>query len=134
MLNRKIESMIRHCRHYCANSYKQYELKKRVTKSEVKAYADLTKDYNPVHLQDNVIHGTFLLGLISGVIATNYPNAKMLDISANFKQSCYADTDFFLSVNVPVKTRKICLATFKISDVEKGESIVDGNVKILLSK
>ena len=135
MLNRNIESMIHHCRrHYCGNPYRQYELKKRVTKKEIRAYADLTGDYNPVHLQDNVIHGTFLLGLISGVIATNHPHAKMLDISANFKQSCHADTEIFLSVNVPIKTRKISLAVFKITDIEKGESIVDGNVKILFSK
>ena len=126
-----LNQAIRHC---STRAYRHHELNKIISVKEISAYADLTGDFNPVHVEDNVVHGTFLLGLISGVIATNYPRAKLIDLSANFKQACRAETNINIKVSMPTNPRKITLAPFVITSLEKEECIVDGNVKVLLRK
>jgi len=52
-------------------------LSRTITKEEVLQYAELTGDFNPVHLgddkDDGLVHGALLLGLVSGLVATRLP-------------------------------------------------------------
>ena len=40
---------------------------RKITKEDVAEYGELVGDHNPVH--KDIVHGTFLLGLVSGVMA-----------------------------------------------------------------
>ena len=103
-----------------------------ISKKDVVAYADLTGDKNPVHIEQNIVHGTYLLGLVSSVIAKNYSGSKLVDLQAKFGNPCIAKTSVQVEVSMPNKTRKLTSAPFSIRDAETRNILVSGKVKILL--
>ena len=59
-----------------------------ITKEEVKKFAALSGDFNPIHTHDGVVHGMFLGALVSRLIGMELPGpgALMIKESLEFKK------------------------------------------------
>ena len=81
-------------------------------------YAKLTGDTNPIHLQgdSSIVHGTFLLGLVSSVMGTKCPGegTKVLQLQSKFLKPCPVGETIEVTVNV-LDTRKISKAEFVLN-------------------
>ena len=116
--------------------------KKKITNNDIVSYAELTGDFNPVHLDDleakksifgqRIAHGMLTASYISTVIAMYLPGNGSIYLEQNIK---------FLN---PVKIGDTITAYVKVIDinnsiytlqtwVEDGNNkiVVDGNAKIL---
>ena len=84
-------------------------------------YAELTGDFNPVHLGDDksegVVHGALLLGLVSGLVASRLPGpgTQLAGIQARFPRPCAVGTGVIVTVTLG-KVRKLTPVRFTVVD------------------
>ena len=108
-----------------------------ITIQDCQNYAKLTGDTNPIHLQgeSSIVHGTFLLGLVSSVMGTKCPGegTKVLELKSKFLKPCPVGVTVEVNVNL-LETRKISKADFLIKD-SSNDSIkyVEGQAKLWLN-
>ena len=108
-----------------------------VTVQDCQNYAKITGDTNPIHFQgeSSIVHGTFLLGLVSSVMGTKCPGegTKVLEIQSKFVKPCPVGVTVKVTVNLLDK-RKISKADFVIKDFNNDSLIyVEGQAKLLLN-
>ena len=89
--------------------------KKYISAEDVKQFADIVGDLNPIHLdakfseksffKKRIVHGAFLVGLISKILGMDFPGQGTVYISQNsiFKRPVYVDT----TVKVEVKVTEV---------------------------
>lgn len=102
---------------------------------QVRQYAELTGDLNPVHLDETggIVHGTLLLGLVSGLVASRVPGpgTKLTGIQARFLQPCPVDAGVVVTVTLG-RVRKLTQLRFSIVNFWSGERIVEGEATVYL--
>lgn len=80
-------------RHYSLKVGDKVSVKRKITEEDVRLFADLTKDYNPIHFEPEkgIVHGAFLNGLVSGVIGTALPGFGTVVVQQDLKfpKPCY---------------------------------------------
>ena len=114
-------------------------LVRNITIEDIKVFGNLVEDHNPVHFPadggDAIVHGTLLLGLVSGLMATSLPGpgTVLTNITANFVSPCPCPTTVKVEV-VLGRVRKITKAEFSVENIEMGEVLVKGEARCLLSK
>ena len=114
-------------------------LVRNITIEDIKVFGNLVEDHNPVHFPadggDAIVHGTLLLGLVSGLMATSLPGpgTVLTNITANFVSPCPCPTTVKVEV-VLGRVRKITKAEFSVENIEMGEVLVTGEARCLLSK
>jgi acyl dehydratase len=93
-----------------------YSFQRHISADDVRQFAEIVGDLNPVHLdaefaensffKKRIVHGAFLAGLISKVLGMDFPGQGTIYISQNsvFKRPVYLDTTI---LNVE---GKVCLA------------------------
>jgi len=115
-------------------------LVKRILERDVIAYSDLVNDQNPVHLPENketvgIVHGTYLLGLVSGLIATTSPGpgTVVTAIEARFLNSCPYPSTVEVTVELG-RVRKITKVSFLIENKDSKDVILKGEASCLLQK
>ncbi|XP_014605231.1 PREDICTED: uncharacterized protein LOC106787408 [Polistes canadensis] len=68
-------------------------ISKTITNSDVLSFAQLTSDYNPIHITSdkNIVHGALLNGLVSGVLGTKLPGPGTIvtEQTLKYPNSCY---------------------------------------------
>ncbi len=99
-------------------SYKEgdgFKLERRISAEEVKRFAEVIGDHNPIHLdtefakksffKERIVHGAFLAGLISKILGMDFPGQGTVYISQNsvFKRPVFVDT----TVQVEVKVTQV---------------------------
>ena len=124
----------RSARFYCSTTMIHHKMQFMISSDNINSFADLTGDFNPIHTKDGVVHGTYLLGLVSGIVAKNYPKSRLLDLNAKFTKACLANTNIEVQVSVPERPRKLFKALFSVTDIVNGDTLVLGDVKIMLHK
>jgi 3-hydroxybutyryl-CoA dehydratase len=89
-----------------------YLLKKTISQNDVELYANSTGDYNPIHFNKeyaektrfkrNIVHGMYLLGLVSNVIGNHLPgNGTIYSTqTVRFHKPVYIGDTVFVRVNV----------------------------------
>ena len=99
-----------------------------ISSDDVRRFAEIVGDLNPVHLDEEfaagsffkkrIVHGAFLGGLISKVLGMDFPGQGTIYISQNsvFKRPVYTDT----TVRVEVKVTQVI--------PEKRRLVLDTNV------
>jgi len=113
-------------------------LSRTITKEEVLQYAELTGDFNPVHLgddkSDGVVHGALLLGLVSGLVASRLPGpgTQLAGIQARFPRPCAVGTGVIVTVTLG-KVRKLTPVRFTVVDFWSRETLVEGEAAAFLT-
>jgi len=113
-------------------------LSRTITKEEVLQYAELTGDFNPVHLgddkDDGVVHGALLLGLVSGLVATRLPGpgTQLTGIQARFPRPCKVGTGVIVTVTLG-KVRKLTPVRFTVVDFWSRDTLVEGEAAAYLT-
>ncbi|OPX86170.1 MAG: (R)-specific enoyl-CoA hydratase [Pelotomaculum sp. PtaB.Bin104] len=117
---------------------------KRVTEADIFAFAEVTGDFNPLHIDQDaaaagffkqrVAHGLFTASLISTVLGTTLPGAGTIYLSKeiNFKAPAFiGDT---LTVEVEVLEKKenkhiLVMGTRVIN--QSGRLLIDGRATVM---
>jgi len=105
-----------------------FKWERHISAEDVKRFAEIIGDLNPIHLdagyaeksffKKRIVHGAFLLGLISRVLGMDFPGQGTIYISQDsaFKRPVYVDT----TVSVEVKVTQVI--------AEKRRLVLDTNV------
>ena len=95
-----------------------FSFEKHISANDVKQFAEIVGDLNPIHLDEEfaektffkkrIVHGAFLGGLISKILGMDFPGQGTVYISQNstFKRPVYVDT----TVKVEVKVTEVLAA------------------------
>jgi 3-hydroxybutyryl-CoA dehydratase len=95
-----------------------FSFEKHISANDVKQFAEVVGDLNPIHLDEEfaektffkkrIVHGAFLGGLISKILGMDFPGQGTVYISQNstFKRPVYVDT----TVKVEVKVTEVVTA------------------------
>lgn len=146
-LTRAAKSLTQHGRSFSSTAQNLLKtgdtasLVRKITSKDLRQFGDLVGDHNPVHFKDvddvegAVVHGTLLLGLVSGLMATTLPGpgTVLTSLSSKFIKPCPCPTTVEVKV-VLGRVRKITKASFTIENKDKGEVVVEGEVSCFLTK
>ena len=115
-------------------------LKKVFSSDDVKAFAELSLDRNPIHLDEvyaeqslfgkRIVHGFFVGSLISAVFGTVLPGegAIYLHQEMNFRKPVYHGEEITATVTVTnIKKEKSILYFDTKCENGQGEIVIDGN-------
>lgn len=123
----------------------QFQWERFVSAEDVKRFAEVVGDLNPIHLdaefaeksffKKRIVHGAFLGGLISKVLGMDFPGQGTVYISQNsvFKRPVYVDTMVTVEVKITqviADKRRLVLDTNVLN--EKGEVCLTGSAMIWL--
>ena len=133
-------------RHFSTSSKKllkegdKVTLVKRIFPRDIVVYADLVNDHNPVHLpgddddRPGIVHGTYLLGLVSGLIASTVPGPGTIltGLEVKFRSACPYPSTVEVTVEVG-KVRKLTKTSFTITNKETSDIILTGSASCMLT-
>ena len=123
----------------------QFKWERFISAEDVKRFAEVVGDLNPIHLdaelaessffKKRIVHGAFLAGLISKVLGMDFPGQGTVYISQNsaFKRPVYVDTNVSVEVKVTqviAEKRRLVLDTNILN--EQGEVCLAGSATIWL--
>src|SRR5512141_45100 len=106
----------------------EFKWKKYISAEDVKRFAEVVGDLNPIHLDSEfaeksffkkrIVHGAFLAGLISKALGMDFPGEGTIYISQNsvFKRPVFVDT----TVTVNLKVTQVM--------AEKRRLVLDTNI------
>lgn len=112
-----------------------YEFEKKLTQRDVLKFAELTGDFNPLHVDrrfgnesifgKNIIHGMLVGSLFSTLVGMYYPGEKNLYISQTlqFKKPVYPNETIKVRSTVVGKNDSVKLITIR-TDILKNEEIL----------
>ena len=116
-----------------------------ITDEMIRAYADVTGDTNPVHLDDEyaastrfgrrIAHGMIAAGLISATLANDLPGPGTVYLSQKlkFKAPVYPGDEITATVEVrSVRTDKPIVTLATVCTNQDGEVVLDGEAVVLV--
>lgn len=123
------------------------ELSKTITDEDVRTFADLTGDHNPVHLDEDyasqtrfkrrVAHGMLTASLISSALANKLPGEGTVYLSQSLKfvAPVYLDDTVTARVTVTdVREDKPIAMLETVCLNQRGETLVKGEAVVLFEK
>ncbi|XP_076047353.1 hydroxyacyl-thioester dehydratase type 2, mitochondrial-like [Oratosquilla oratoria] len=118
---------------------------RKVTIEDVKAFAQLSGDTNPVHinkyfvsektnLEGCIVHGALLNAFVSSVIGTRLPGpgTLVLEQQLHFPAACLVGEEVQITVTLR-SLRKIAKVDF-VCSVDGEKTVLHGNAKLLVPK
>ena len=112
----------------------------------VQAYAEVSGDFNRIHMDKNwatetesvanIAHGNLIVALMTGIIGTEFPGSETILVSQSFKfkRNIYIGSEVKISLRVIKTVTRAGVAYLKAS-CYSGESLcVDGEFKIFNPK
>ena len=120
-----------------------YSFERTISADDVRQFAQVVGDLNPVHLdmefaeksffKNRIVHGAFLAGLISKILGMDFPGQGTIYISQNsvFKRPVYVDTTVKVEVKITevnTEKRRLVLDTTVLN--EKGEICLVGSATV----
>lgn len=123
----------------------QFQWERFISADDVKRFAEIVGDKNPVHIdaefaantsfKKRIVHGAFLGGLISKVLGMDFPGQGTIYISQNsvFKRPVFVDTTVTVELKVTqviIEKRRLVLDTNIFN--ENGEICLAGSATIWL--
>ena len=120
------------------------EYSKQITDREIRAFAEITGDHNPVHLDEaaasrtrfggRIAHGMLSGGLVSAAIATKLPGPGSIYLAQSMKFTAPVKIDDTVTVTLTV-TELLPRKRVKLSTVcrnQNGDLVLDGEATILM--
>ena len=119
-------------------------LERSFSLEEVIAYANLSGDDNPLHINEefaknsrfgkNIVHGMFVMGVVSKILGTMLPGNGTIYLGQDvkFKRPVYVDQKVFFEVTITEiePERKFIYLSTNVVD-EAGKCLVEGNARVL---
>lgn len=140
--------MIEKCEEHNINDIKIGQSKKFtvvITESMINKFAELSGDYNPLHMDENyaqttkfthrICHGMLLSSLFSKLVGMHIPgkNALYFSQSLKFLLPCFIDEKITVEGKVLGKSTSTGIITIKTTIRNESEKIlVDGEAKVLV--
>jgi 3-hydroxybutyryl-CoA dehydratase len=119
-------------------------LSKTITDADIKAFAELTGDHNPVHLDDSfaattrfgrrIAHGMLSASLISSLLANKLPGQGTVYLSQTLKfvAPVFPDDTVTATVTVTKIREDRSIATLETScSNQAGETVITGEAVVL---
>lgn len=120
-------------------------LRKRITAEDIKKFAELSGDTNPLHLDQKfinnettfenfLVHGAHLNSLVSSLIGTVLPGPGTVVVrqELHFPSPCYAGETVEITVKL-TNLRKISKVEFCCT-TEKEKVVLKGNAQLMLAQ
>ena len=122
------------------------EYSKQVTDEDVRSFARVTGDFNPVHVDDEaaaksrfggrIAHGMLSAGLVSAAIANQLPGPGSIYLAQSMRFTAPVRLDDTITVRLTI-TELLSKKRVKLSTVcqnQNGETVLDGEATILLDE
>jgi 3-hydroxybutyryl-CoA dehydratase len=123
------------------------EMSKTINEEDVRAFAELTGDHNPVHLDEEyaagtrfgrrIAHGMFGASLISAVLANELPGRGTVYLSQALKFTAPVFLGDTVTARVTVKHLREDKPVVTLETVctnQRGERVVEGEAVVLVPK
>ena len=122
-----------------------FSFERYISADDVKQFAEVVGDLNPVHLdgifaensffKKRIVHGAFLAGLISKILGMDFPGQGTIYFSQNstFKRPVYVDTTVKVEVKITevlAEKRRLVLDTTVLN--ENSEVCLAGSATVWL--
>src|SRR3989338_4127472 len=119
-----------------------YQFTKKITSNDVLEFANLTGDFNPLHVDKefgekskfkrNIVHGMLAGSMFSTLIGMYCPGMKSLYLSQtlNFKIPIFYDDTVTVKGTVTAKNDAIRIITLKTEIIKEGKVCINGEAKI----
>jgi 3-hydroxybutyryl-CoA dehydratase len=122
-----------------------FQFERSISAEDVKQFAEVVGDLNPIHLdvgfaensffKKRIVHGAFLVGLISKMLGMDFPGQGTVYISQNsiFKRPVYVDTTVTVEVKVTqvlADERRLVLDTTILNS--EGKACLTGSATVWL--
>jgi len=121
-------------------------IRKKVTAELVAAFAEISNDYNPVHMNETfaketpfggrIAHGMLSVGLISAVLGTKIPGQGSVYMSqtVRFKKPVYLNETVtaWAEVKEKIEDKKRVIMHTKVEN-DKGDVVLDGEAMLLFN-
>jgi 3-hydroxybutyryl-CoA dehydratase len=122
---------------------KRENMEVQVGENEIAAFAELSGDVSPVHVNDafakgkgfksRIAHGALLVSYVSRFIGTTLPGASGLlqSITIEFRRPCYPGTKIKIEGEVAKRVESVRVVRIKIvvTDSVTGEILATGQVQ-----
>jgi acyl dehydratase len=120
----------------------KFGFERKIKFADIKKYADLVKDKNPLHLEkkkyDNInkmpiiSHGMFVGSLTSALFGTHCPikNNILLSLTLNFKKPVLPNYKIRIQGKIVSKSDAFKILTVKISIYKVHILLIDGEAKL----
>lgn len=118
-----------------------------ITESLVNAFADISGDYNPLHVDENyaistnfkhrVCHGMLLTSFFSRLVGMYLPgkNALYFSQSVKFISPCFINDKILVEGEVLEKSNASRIITLKTTITnDSGKCLIDGQAKVIVRK
>ena len=118
----------------------------QITKEMVEKFAELSGDYNPLHMDENyainsqfkqrISHGMLLSSFFSQLVGMHIPGKKCLYLSQNlnFHNPCYIDDEIFVEGIVKQKSNSTKILEIKTTiHNKKNLLLVDGIAHVMVT-
>ena len=119
-----------------------YSFQKKIFKEQVIQFADITGDYNPLHIDPvfgkkslfnkNIVHGMFIGSLFSTLVGMHCPGEKCLYVSQTlkFKKPIFYDDQVIVQGTVISKNDSVQLVTIKTEIIKEDNVVISGEAII----
>ncbi|MEM6782853.1 MAG: MaoC family dehydratase [Bacteroidota bacterium] len=123
-----------------------FETVMTVSAADVRAYADLTGDDNPIHVDPEyaattdfgqpIAHGALLLGYISKVLGRDYPGhgSVAVSLSAKFLRPVPVDSEVTIEVKITEKIERFGHVKAKVYVYRGGKMACGGEAVVIPPK
>jgi 3-hydroxybutyryl-CoA dehydratase len=123
----------------------KFSTSKKITDEVIRAFAELSGDYNPIHLDEEfakatrfgrrIAHGMITGALISAVLGNEFREKKIVYLSQTMKFVAPVfidDTVTATATVVDIREDKPIVTTETLCTNQNGETVVTGEGKIML--
>jgi 3-hydroxybutyryl-CoA dehydratase len=119
-------------------------LSKTITEDDVRTFADVSGDHNPLHLDEayakttrfgaRIAHGAFSVALISAVLGTQLPGPGSIHLghSLKFVQPVYLGDTVTVTVEITaIRADKGIITLKTVCANQRGEIVVEGEAVVM---
>lgn len=115
---------------------------KKFNKKDVLSFANLSGDYNPLHVDEkfgkesifgkNIVHGMLITSLFSKIVGVHCPGEKSLYLSQSveFRKPLFFDEEIEVRAEVIKKISSIKVIELKTEVFRKKEKLITGIAKV----